>query len=100
MTEENRKAKGGIPEFKSREEEAEFWDTHDTTEFEDEFKAGEVLFDKNLIHTIIIDVDRETFIKLSHHARKKGIDLITLSHKWIIERLEQEDQLSGQDSRP
>jgi hypothetical protein len=26
-----------IPRFKSRQEEAEFWDTHDTTEFEDEF---------------------------------------------------------------
>jgi len=32
-----RKTKSRIPRFKSIEEEAEFWDNHDTTEFEDEY---------------------------------------------------------------
>ena len=27
-----------IPDFASLEEEAEFWDTHDSTEFEDEWE--------------------------------------------------------------
>ena len=30
--------------FKTREEEAEFWDTHDSTEFEDEFKEVKLEF--------------------------------------------------------
>ena len=31
-------SKSRIPEFKSIEEEAEFWDTHSTADFEDEFE--------------------------------------------------------------
>lgn len=33
--------KSRIPHFKTIEEEAEFWDTHDLTEFEDEFELGD-----------------------------------------------------------
>jgi hypothetical protein len=33
-----------VPEFKSYAEEAEFWDTHDITEFEDETHPVEVRF--------------------------------------------------------
>jgi CopG antitoxin of type II toxin-antitoxin system len=39
-------AHGAIPAFNNIEEEAEFWDTHDTTEFEDEFKPVKVHFAK------------------------------------------------------
>jgi hypothetical protein len=38
----DKKKKSKIPEFKSIAEEAAFWDTHDTTEFEDEFEDVEV----------------------------------------------------------
>ncbi len=37
-----------IPDFSSIEEEAAFWDTHDTTDFEDEFHQITVRFDKHL----------------------------------------------------
>lgn len=37
-----------IPEFSSLEEEAQFWDTHDITEFEDEFHPVQVRFAKKL----------------------------------------------------
>jgi hypothetical protein len=36
--------KSQIPEFKTIAEEAAFWDTHDTTDFEDEFEEIEVEF--------------------------------------------------------
>ena len=48
MSEQSEPRKSRIPEFSSIEEEAEFWDTHDTTEFEDEFKPVQVRFAKNL----------------------------------------------------
>ena len=35
-----------IPDFSSIEEEAAFWDTHDTTDFEEEFHPVTVHFDK------------------------------------------------------
>ena len=34
----DKNAKSRIPHFNSIEEEAEFWDTHDSTEFEDEWE--------------------------------------------------------------
>jgi CopG antitoxin of type II toxin-antitoxin system len=37
-----------IPEFKSRQEEAEFWDTHDLADYWREFKTVKVRFAKNL----------------------------------------------------
>ncbi len=91
MTEKKRKVKSKIPEFKSREEEAEFWDTHDTTDFEDEFKPVELRVDK-VSHSILIDIDRETLSKLVHYGQKKGINPIILAKTWIIERLKEEDE--------
>jgi hypothetical protein len=41
MTKE-KKIKSRIPEFKSREEEAAFWDTHDFTDYLDEMKPVKV----------------------------------------------------------
>ena len=37
-----------IPEFASIEEEAAFWDTHSTADYEDEFKPVRVRFAKGL----------------------------------------------------
>ncbi len=37
-----------IPDFSSLEEEAVFWDTHDTTDFEEEFHPITINFDKTL----------------------------------------------------
>jgi hypothetical protein len=37
-----------IPAFQNLDEEAAFWDTHDTADFEDEFKPVQVRFAKHL----------------------------------------------------
>jgi hypothetical protein len=81
--------KNRIPEFRSREEEAKFWDTHDTTDFEQEFKPVRVKFAKNLSRPIPVRLDVETWQKLQLRARRKGIGATTLVRMWIIERLEQ-----------
>jgi hypothetical protein len=45
MGAETRAKRGKIPEFKSIQEEAEFWDAHDMTEFLDEFEeVDDVVF--------------------------------------------------------
>lgn len=49
-----------IPEFTNIEEEAQFWDTHDTTEFEDEFRPVQVRFAKNLSKGLKVRFDPET----------------------------------------
>lgn len=52
--------KSRIPEFKSYQEEAEFWDTHDFTEFEDETHPVDVHFAKNLSENVQVRFDPET----------------------------------------
>lgn len=45
------KVRSRIPDCRSLEEEAEFWDTHDLTEFEDEFEPVEFAIAKPLKST-------------------------------------------------
>jgi hypothetical protein len=82
------KPKEPIPEFKSREEEAEFWDTHDLADYWDDFKPVKVRFAKNLSEGITIRFDPETLEQLRGEARKKGIGPTTLARMWILERLQ------------
>jgi predicted DNA binding CopG/RHH family protein len=87
MTTSEKPTKSRIPEFASIEEEAEFWDTHSTTEFEDEFRPVKVRFAKNLSEGITIRLDPVTLVKLRELAHKKGIGPTTLARMWILERL-------------
>ena len=46
-----------IARFKSVEEEAEFWDTHDSEDFADEFDEIEVKFARPLKHKWVLTID-------------------------------------------
>jgi len=81
-----------IPTFNSPEEEAEFWDTHDTADFEDEFERTEVRFAKNLSQGITVRFTAETLETLRATAQRKGIGPTTLARMWILERLEAIDR--------
>lgn len=81
--------KSRIPEFSSLEEEAEFWDTHDTTEFEDEFHPVQVRFAKNLSEGFKVRFDPETATKLREIASEQGVGPTTLIRMWILEHLRQ-----------
>jgi hypothetical protein len=84
------KAKEMIPEFKSVEEEAAFWDTHDLADYWDEFKPVQVRFAKNLSEGITIRLDPETLSDLRLRAHQKGIGPTTLARMWILEHLRAE----------
>ena len=81
--------KNGIPEFKSIEEAAEFWDSHDSTDFEDEFEDVEdVKFVRaKAKKSITVRLEDETLAALTEEARAKGIGPSTLVRMWILERL-------------
>lgn len=53
-----------IPDFSSIEEEAAFWDTHDTTDFEEEFHPVTVHFDKQLSE---YQLSKKLEVRLSIH---------------------------------
>ena len=87
MTEIKKQNKSRIPKFKSIKEEARFWDSHDTTDFEDEFKPVRVRFAKNLSQGITIRLDPKTLATLRSQANEKGIGPTTLARIWILEHL-------------
>jgi predicted DNA binding CopG/RHH family protein len=80
-----------IPAFKTIQEEAEFWDKHDTTKFESEFKPVKVRFGKRLSQGITVRLDEETLLVLRMLASQKGIGPTTLARMWILEHLREEE---------
>ncbi|MEA2640481.1 MAG: CopG antitoxin of type toxin-antitoxin system [Chloroflexota bacterium] len=76
-----------IPDFKNREEMAEWFDTHDTAGYEDQFKPVRVRFAKNLSEPLTIRLDPEMLAELRKQAHEQGIGPTTLARIWLLERL-------------
>lgn len=79
-----------IPEFKNREEEARFFDTHDMADYQHEFKTVRVKFAKNLSEGITVRFDKTTIEKLREIAHEKGVGPTTLARMWIMDHLRQQ----------
>ena len=83
--------KSQIPDFKTYKEEAEFWDTHDVTDFMDELKPVKVTVNlkkssaPKKVVSIRLDEPDET--KLKQLAETRGLPTTTLARMWIKERL-------------
>jgi hypothetical protein len=77
-----------IPAFASVEEEAAFWDTHDTTDFEDEWEPVELDVSPTLGHILSIRVDREEYRRLGAAAKARGVGVVTLARLLVLEGLE------------
>jgi hypothetical protein len=80
---------GKIPVFKSIEEEAAFWDTHDTEEYADDFEAVEVTFSRPLKHKwlVTIELDEAALSQLKKVAAGSGKKPEVLIRSWVLERL-------------
>ena len=81
-----------LPSFVDEREEAEFWATHDSTEYLDDTEPVEVTFVDARVPKKLISVrfDSETLESLKIVARKKGMGYQTLIRLWVNERLAQE----------
>ncbi len=83
----SKKVRDSIPEhFRSIEEAAEFWDSHDLTDY----------FDMTREAKFEVDIQRRGFLtalepelakKLTECARKQGISTETLINVWLSEKL-------------
>lgn len=72
--------------FKSLEEEANFWDTHDGVEvFGKDLKVG--FHRANKTDTITIRFQPEHIQVLKEQANQMGIGPTTLARMWIMEKL-------------
>ena len=79
-----------IPEFKNREEEALWFETHDLADYQHEFKTVKAKFAKNLSEGITIRFDEPTLNKIREIAHEKGMGPTTLARMWIMDHLKQQ----------
>ena len=81
-----------IPDFKSIKEMADFWDTHDSEDYQWE-KAKDIKFSKNLVSVykkvVPIRLDEKTKKAIEKVAEAKGIGTSTAARMLIRERLAQ-----------
>jgi len=86
-----KRSQSKIPEFESIREEAEFWDTHDTTEFLDEFEeADDLVFVRPEMQVISLRLEREFVDRLKAYAQEIGVPYTTLIRMWIIKSFKRE----------
>ncbi len=83
-----------IKPFKTLDEEAKFWDTHDTSKVFENPKVSisdllELEPKKDVVMTV--RVQKAVKDKIEKIAKTKGINSTTLSRMWLIERLIKED---------
>jgi len=90
MSHEQERGRSRIPQFASREEAAEWFDTHDMADYWDEFEPVEMEVAKPLSHGIIIELDSETFRALTALARRKRVNRINMAKSWVLSRLKEE----------
>ena len=84
-----KRARSRVPTFKTVEEEAAFWDTHSSTEFEDEL---EIVTDVKFVKAqpkkaISVRLEQEKLERLTQEAKAMGIGPSTLARIWILEHL-------------
>ena len=89
---------GRAPEFASREEAAEFWDTHDFTDYLDDVKVISVKSSDVVERAVIVRFDSDTFDKVHRFASERGVFPDALIHDWVVEGMERA-QATAPDSR-
>ncbi len=79
-----------LPTTDSIEELANFWDTHDLTEFEDQLEeVKESVFERETL--ISIDLQPQEIKKVKKIAQAQGIDYHELIKQWIVEKVSQKN---------
>lgn len=92
------KRKKTIPEFKSVDEESDFWDQHSAVEFLDEDSVVEIDASKarekrtgRSTQQISLRVSQMVLERTKRRAETLGVPYQTLIQLWIAERLEEEE---------
>ncbi|MCA9426571.1 MAG: hypothetical protein KC994_15930 [Candidatus Omnitrophica bacterium] len=77
-----------IPQTDSIEELARFWDTHDLTEFEEDFEeVSERVFERKTDPVIRLQLTQDQASILHRLAESRGVDDGTLVREWVEEKL-------------
>jgi len=75
-----------LPQTDSIQELANFWDTHDVTEFEDELEeVTERVFERDSDITVHLEADVAKAVR--ELARSRGVPDSELIREWVLERI-------------
>lgn len=75
-----------IPQTDSIQELAEFWDTHDLTDFEDELEeVTEPVFERESV--VQIRLHSEEVEEIKAIANSKGVAYVDLIREWVLEKI-------------
>ena len=74
-----------VPKFKNLREERKFWNTHDSTDYIDDFEVAEdVVFVRPKKEVISLRLDPNTVKKLRKLADKEGLPPTTYARMLIV----------------
>ena len=81
-----------LPEFKSEDEEREFWSTHDTADYFDLTQAKPVVFSnlKPSTRSVSIRINESLFQEIKTLANKKNIPYQSLIKMYLSEKVKEE----------
>ncbi len=76
-----------IPQTDSIQELAEFWDTHELTDFQDELEEiTEPVFERRAMLKIYLQPEEMEAIKKA--AQSRGVACADLIRQWVLERIQ------------
>jgi hypothetical protein len=75
-----------LPQTDSIQELANFWDTHDVTEFEDELEEmRERVFERDTDITVHLETDDANVLRAM--AKSRGVADSELIREWVVEKI-------------
>lgn len=77
-----------IPPFETLEEEAKFWDTHDTSLLGKVSLNKLPILEKEKQEALTVRLQKSVKLRLERIARQKGIGPTTLVRMWLVEKLQ------------
>ena len=80
--------KDPIPGNVSREELAQFWDTHDISDYVDQMKPVQLQASSKFSRGVTVLFDPQTVATIKMRATKVGVKPATLIRMWVLERLQ------------
>jgi predicted phosphatase len=77
-----------VPQTDSIEELAQFWDTHDLTDFEHELaEVSEPIFQRKKGATLTISLHPKELAAVRRIAKARGIEQTALVKQWVLEKI-------------
>ena len=84
-----------IPGFKSYEEMAEFWDTHDLTDYWEQTEPAEFEVSPQARRRYLVSLDRDLLLRVQKMARIRGLATESLVNLFLEQHLNEVEAQTG-----